>query len=424
MSCTIALWAQPKDNSPLSRFGLGDVWPDNFATVSSMGGIGSAYHHIYQGNISNPASYGWLEATAFETSLFAKTTTLKREGLSENVWSGNLEYFSLSIPMINPINELLERKDNEFSWGLNISLLPYSQVGYFVLSEDQVDSIGMVSREFLGQGSTNRFNVGNGWKYKNFAFGVNLSYLFGQNSYQTETIFNDLVNNFEHIDRDDISLRGFFWNMGAQYDIDLADSQRQNNRRLTLGVTYNPSTTFTTKSDHVNFVQNPFFNVTDTAEFSLNAQGDGTLPGRIGFGLRFEETTRFSVGIDYARTTWSDYVNDARPETMSDTWRLGLGGSYTPDFSSISSYFQRVEYRAGLFYETDPRSLSGEQVKQYGITAGMGMPFVFQRFFSFVNLGLEYGRRGTKDSLKENYLRFRLGFTLNDNQWFLKRRYN
>jgi hypothetical protein len=82
-----------------------------------------------------------------------------------------------------------------------------------------------------------------------------------------------------------------------------------------------------------------------------------------------------------------------------------------------------VEYRAGFFYQQDPRVLEDEQAFKYGVTIGAGMPFVFLRSFSYLNLALEYGRAGTDTALKENYFRARLGFVLNDNQWFLKRRY-
>ena len=416
--------AQPKLNAPLTRFGLGDIVQADFVSSSAMGGLGAAWHHIYQANLVNPASLGHLEATAFELGLFGKVTGLKQGEQTNSVWSGNADYLSLSIPLINPINELLERRDLDFSWGLNISVTPYSEVGYSVRSADFVDSIGVVSRNFQGLGGTNKFNVVNGWKYRSLAVGLKLSYLFGESEYLTETVFDDLFNNYEHVERSNFSVRGWLWSVGAQYDLDLGLSPRQNGRRLTLGVHYNGSNSFTTRGDYINYVQNPFFQTADTARYQVDARSEGTLPSELGVGVRFEETTKWSFGVNYTTTNWSEYVNEARPEDLSDSWRMSGGISYTPDFSSISSFFDRVEYRAGFFYQTDPRSLADEQVDHFGITAGMGMPFVFQRYFSFVNLGLEYGRRGSEDSLKENYLRVRVGITLNDNQWFLKRQFN
>ena len=41
-----------------------------------------------------------------------------------------------------------------------------------------------------------------------------------------------------------------------------------------------------------------------------------------------------------------------------------------------------------------------------------------------LNLGLEYGNMTFNNTLKENYLKLNLGFTINDNEWFLRRRYD
>jgi hypothetical protein len=42
---------------------------------------------------------------------------------------------------------------------------------------------------------------------------------------------------------------------------------------------------------------------------------------------------------------------------------------------------------------------------------------------SFVNLALEIGRIGADSPIEETYFRLSAGFTLNDNTWFYKRRF-
>jgi len=54
----------------------------------------------------------------------------------------------------------------------------------------------------------------------------------------------------------------------------------------------------------------------------------------------------------------------------------------------------------------------------------MGLPFIFQRKVSHANLGIDIGRSGMNTSIQENYIRFTLGFTFNDDEWFVKRKYN
>jgi hypothetical protein len=416
-------YAQPADNSPLSRFGVGEPADGAFVTAYAQGGLGAAFWHLHQANLVNPASLGHLEATALEVGFFAKRSALKRDAFSSSVWSGNLDYLSLSFPVLNPINELLERRDRDFGWGVNVSLLPVSRVGYVISSEDVFDSIGVVSRDFQGTGGLYRFNVGNGWRYRNLNAGLNLGYTFGRTTYSAETEFDEISFEYIHIARSDISYRSFFWNAGVQYDIPLKPSKENNRRYLTLGAHYASSQSFDTERDYINYVRNNQLNDADTAVYVTEEAGTGKFPMAFGFGVRFHETNSWSVGLDYTRQGWDDYFNEARPDTLRDTWRIAAGMSYTPDFSSISSYFSRVEYRAGIFYQKDPRMLEGEQAFRYGITLGAGMPFVFLRSFSYLNIGLEYGRAGTEEALKESYFRAKLGLVLNDNQWFLKRRY-
>lgn len=425
LACAVAdVQAQPKNNSPLSRFGMGDLYDREFVSSHTMGGLGATYHHIFQANVKNPASYGHLEATTLDIGMFGRHTRLKRAGEESSIWSGNIEYFSLSIPLINPINELLEQREKEFTWGLNISLMPHSDVGYFVIAQDHVDSIGTVSRNFQGTGGTFRFNVGNGWKYRGLSAGVNLGYLFGKSEYLIETVFDSLFNNYEHIDLNSTAYEGFLWDIGVMYEFEMPETSRQNRQAFTVGLHYHTDLPISTTSDYLNYVENPFFNDRDTADFRIDASGKGTLPSEFGVGLMYEESTKWRAGVNFTSTPWSNYENESRPETLSDAWRVSVGGAYTPNASSITSFFERAEYRAGFTYAKDPRSIDGEQVTQIALTAGIGMPFVFQRYFSFVNIGLEYGSRGISGSFKENYIRVKLGLSLNDNQWFIKRRYN
>ena len=56
--------AQQNDNSPYSRYGIGDISDNNFNHTRQMSGLGSSYIDGYHINIVNPASYSFLNATA------------------------------------------------------------------------------------------------------------------------------------------------------------------------------------------------------------------------------------------------------------------------------------------------------------------------------------------------------------------------
>lgn len=59
-----------------------------------------------------------------------------------------------------------------------------------------------------------------------------------------------------------------------------------------------------------------------------------------------------------------------------------------------------------------------------GVSIGVGLPVVMRQDVSFVNVGFEIGRRGSTDVLQGTYGRVTLGFTMNDNTWFYKRKFN
>ena len=65
---------------------------------------------------------------------------------------------------------------------------------------------------------------------------------------------------------------------------------------------------------------------------------------------------------------------------------------------------------------------------QFGASFGLGLPLRQSRQahnqVTFINLALEYGKRGNKDNLlRENLFRVSLGLSLSD-FWFVKRKYD
>jgi hypothetical protein len=68
--------------------------------------------------------------------------------------------------------------------------------------------------------------------------------------------------------------------------------------------------------------------------------------------------------------------------------------------------------------------LNSGSIDNYGMTLGFGLPFSWQRKFSHMNVGLNIGRRAVDNILSETFVKLQFGFTFNDNEWFIKRKYN
>jgi hypothetical protein len=159
-------------------------------------------------------------------------------------------------------------------------------------------------------------------------------------------------------------------------------------------------------------------------------ENTGYLPGELAVGLMYTNVNKMRLGVDFRYQAWSEYINDilAAAAPGSDdvnVWRLGIGGEYVPDARSYNKYLKKVRYRFGAFYSKDPRSVNGDHLLTYGATVGFGLPVILpQGKKSFVNLAFELGQTGLSEALQNTYFKINLGFTLNDNTWFFKRKFN
>ncbi|MBK8879575.1 MAG: hypothetical protein IPN74_13820 [Haliscomenobacter sp.] len=425
-------YIQPKTNSPYSRFGLGDPADPYFAAAAGMAGVGASFNDPSHFNAVNPASLGWLQVTAFEVGLYTRYSGLRTGGESSSNWSGNLNYFSLAIPLKNPINQALERQKNKFGWGTAVALQPYTNVGYYVESVSELPGAGQTVTSLKGTGGTYKLGWSNGLRFGQLSLGVEAGYLFGKATYSRRVEFDSLDVSYATELLDETSLKSLQWKTGVQYTLDLGKKTPAKwvndigKPVLTAGAYFSNAPELTSTTSRLYYRDN--FDLSapiDTFASATGAEASGTLPGEMGFGLTFEKKDKLRISAEYAAGKWSNYRNEARPESLLDSWRFAFGGELIPDVTSYNNYFQRVRYRAGFYYGTDPRSVNGAQIKEYGITLGAGFPIILPRqTTSFLNIALEAGRFGLEESLMENFVQMTLGFTLNDNSWFFKRKFN
>jgi|JI8StandDraft_2_1071088.scaffolds.fasta_scaffold34657_2 hypothetical protein len=429
------LHAQQNDNNPYSRFGIGDLTDNNFNHLRQMGGLGASFIDAYHINIVNPASLAYLNATAFDVGVFAKRSILDDGKNIGKVWSGNLDYLSLAFPLRNPINEIYDGVKKDYKLGMALTLMPHSTVDYNIAYQDSVAVGQPFTRNYTGGGGSYKVMWGNAIKYKKVSIGVNLGYLFGSLRYENKLIFDDSEFAYSDFYANDYNVRGFLWNTGFMYSDVLNKKQILANKttpskRISIGAHFNSGTSFSTSSNinHL-LIQQITSNLInfDTVNIASEVAGKGKLPAELGVGATYYYGEKFAIGLNYTAANWSEYFNDAAREskgTLSNTSKWSLGGFLRPDYKSFDNFFKRVYYRYGAYYNTDPRVIDGKSIDTYGLTFGLGMPFVFQRKISHVNLGVNAGIRGQNSPISEKFVKFTLGVTFNDDEWFLKRKYN
>jgi len=424
--------AQPKQNSPYSRYGLGDFQPQYFAHQAGMAGLAVGFHDPQHLNVINPASFAFLNTATYETGLYANYSHFESDQGSLNNWSGNLSYLALGFTLKSPINEALDKVQSPWKLGMGFSVTPYTLVGYNVEAVDTLPDLGRVSNQFQGDGGTYKFNWSNAVRYKRTAIGLNLGWFFGRTSFNNSTVFTDSLPTFQNNFRTDVRANGFIWKLGVQHDWVLAYSENnltQPTRWVTFGLTANSNHRVRLRSDQLlqrsrGLFANNVFIGPDTLLFEEGAFQSLTLPAGIGLGVMLVELNRYRFGLDYAFENWSAYENEVNPETLRNTHAISIGGEYTPDYASYNNYLKKVRLRAGAYYRQDPRVINGTQLNDIGVSVGFGFPVVLPRLqTSFVNTALEVGSFGADTPIRETYFRFTVGFCLNDNTWFYKRRF-
>ncbi len=429
-------------NSPYSRFGLGDPVNQYLAASAGMGGLTAAIQDPIGLNLRNAAALAFQQATSFEVGLFSQYDYLQDEFNSSGQWTGNLNYLALGFPLYNPINRAIDRIKPPFSWGMSFALQPYTNVGYDIEAFSNEEPGGLVRSSYRGSGGTYRIMFGNGIRYNNLAIGVQVGYLFGKINNDRAITLDSISNSFDSRFLSEFSVSGFSWNVGLMYILDFKSPDQNgiispNGKRIVFGAFGQSANQFRTNSSSIFFRESfqPF--QIDTLSIQDEQRGSGQLPFEITAGISFEDINTFRFALEYYFGQWSSYFNEAKLEgidnlpdgtvgrSLSDNWRLSGGLEYIPDRNSYGSYLNKVTYRLGGFYGTDPRSLNGEQLTHYGISLGMGFPIILPReTVSYINFAVEGGRIGSRASLEQTYIRMTLGFTLNDNTWFFKRKFN
>lgn len=431
--------AQSDGILPLSRAGLGQLHNPNLPSLSLMGGLSAAYHDAYRPSVSNPASLGHLDVTAFDIGAVGQFNRLEEGDLSENYWNGRFNHLTLSFPIYNPVNEIIENEKYKFRWGAQIALRNNSTVNYDIITTTLDTDLGPTAREFIGDGGTFTLELNQGWKYKNTAVGLGIGMLSGEIGFdRIFTIQDEFRARRTNLSRD-YTVRGFLYNLGVQHDIYLRKNTDKNIPkgripRIQLGATYHTTTSFTTTSEELavaEFLSGSNWIPIDTTLNSIGEpiQRTGTHPSELNIGAIYHSGNKFQIGVNYYMGGWSAYENFADPSVLNDTWRFSVGGTYTPNPQSFRNVFKRSIYKFGAFTGNDPRTFITDgdvrtQVTHQGVTAGIEMPFAFQRQFAFVNLGVELGRYDLENTIRRNYFSIQLGITMTSNQWFLKRKYN
>lgn len=425
---SITFYATAQENSPFSRYGLGDIYPSQNIINRAIGGIGSTYANGQSINLGNPAAYSELKIVTYDIGISLDTRTLRSADPVDKYSSVNLapSYVALGMP--------LSKKRN---LGLAFGLKPISKVSYSIEERRRLPADSM-QYLYEGDGGLYQAFAGIGKRWGGLRLGINTGYMFGRK--ENNTITNPVDTTAYTYASNSQTLTTFgrlFLNAGLQYDAKLSKTtvlrfgfagnlkqnlkaQQQINRetfryddngvRVKIDSVYQPL-------EQKGIIQLP---VSYTAGLSLNSAVIDQV------GNRFEKSM---LAVEYESTKWSDYRYYNQPDKLINSWQIKVGGQLTPNPLSIKSYWNRATYRAGFYYGKEAVNADGNELPVYAITFGAGLPIkkwsVYDNQYTIINTTFELGKRGNKNNnITESFFRLSLGLNLSDISWFRKRKYD
>ncbi len=437
-----------QDNSPYSRYGIGDLVPPAHITSRGMGGISAGYTDFLSINFSNPASYSAFQAVLeqkskklvsgraildiglnFENRTLRETSPPKKFTASNALFS----YIQVGVPLKN-------------NWGLSFGLRPVSRISYNIVRNERLRDpltglpIDSAVTSYKGDGGAYLVSMGTGFSIFNrktkfgeqkLSVGINGGYFFGAKDYSTRrSLINDTVDYYQANFETKTNFGGLYFNAGVQYKVPLNSKVM-----LTVGAYGNWGQKINATQDVLRetflFDDNQGNLRLDSISDRKDIKGNINIPTSYTFGFVAQKAAisnkegGWLIGVDFTQQNWSQYRFYGQVDSVRNSWQVKVGGQLTP--IPKRNYFSNVSYRFGFFTGPDYIKVK-KDLPQFGASFGLGLPVALTRQapnqVTLVNLAFEYNKRGNNNNLlNESMFRISLGFSLSD-FWFIKRKYD
>lgn len=440
---------QAQENSPYSRYGLGDLISGQNITNRAMGGFSAAYSDYglvgspFNINIANPASLGSLSNTKnFSNTIFdlggeINSRTLKSNLNGQKYTSSNaaISYLQVAFPISTP---KMEKKG--ITWGTSFGLRPLTRISYKIEKNSRINNIDSLNTLYEGTGGLNQVNlstgirkIGKGSHKNEFSLGVSTGFSFGNKSISTRTSFlSDTIIYAKGNEELKSTFGGVFLNAGMQYEFHM-----KNGGNLRLGAYANfqqkLNANQTTINETFGYDGSGAVLTIDSVSTIKDVKGKIVIPATYGAGFTYQtKNKQWLLGADFETSDWTAYRYYNESDKTTNSWVVKAGTEFYPaKFNAASNkYWNYIKYRAGFYYGTAP--IKTDNVRnRYAFTFGTGMPLTTPRQiqnrgeYVALNTSIEIGTIGNAGTtgLKENSFRINFGISMNA-RWFQKRSYD
>ena len=450
----VSLISYSQENSPFSRYGLGDIYPQASIASRAMGGLTSTVTSTQFINTVNPASYGSLGLVTYDFALSIDARTLLSKTPVEKYSSTNFipSYLQLGMP--------LTKAGKRNGAGLVFGLRPATRINYSVEEGSRIfyDSLGTsdsLHQLYEGNGGLNQvfLGIGKTWKNKNnpnnsISIGFNAGYGWGTKFISNKTDFpsdSSYENWYRSNATDSTHYWGMFLNPGIMASFTLKEttdpiSKLKNSYVLAIGGSGTLEQNLNASRD---LTRQTFFYkedggivVVDSVYEGNTNHGKINVPFNFNGGLMLNKmisngpfvVKKWGIGVDYNFAPWSKYRYYGEPDRVNDSWFLRAGIEFSPSPLSNKGVFANGMYRLGYYNGKEYQNADGNGYKVQAFTFGYSFNLrkyhSYDKQFTMINTALEFGKRGSSvNNVTENFFKISLGLSLSD-IWFIKRKYD
>jgi len=373
-----------------------------------MGGTGTAMRDNNSIYFTNPASYSSFDTTSFLFDFGLDYSISYLSNGTDNHKSDdlNFDHLMMGFPLAK-------------GFGVALGVLPISNGYYKILNVHDADTVTEKYTEIhAGEGGFNKIFLGTGLKItQNLSAGINMSILFGTIKRTNQFDFDD-YNVYHNNGTETLQLTGVNFDYGLQYTAVI-----RKDYFLNAGISYSSSMKCKSNYENIAF-RYTYYGTSDTISYYSNDTTKASIPGTLRLGISFGKKDKFTAGVDFISTKWSNALIYGAEGYLADTRALLFGAEFIPEKLSNYSFLKRMEYRIGGHIENNYLILNGEQVKEWGLSLGIGIPM--RRTYSKTNLFIDYTRKSNSagmELLKEDFITMGISLNLWD-LWFMKRKYD
>ena len=422
-----SIFLNAQGNSPFSYFGPGTFLESAFQANFTKSGAGASSSSENMLNPINPATYSNLTFTTGETGIYSSTNFIQNNQSKDIISNSNLNGFGLGLPLGNKFGGAfgltsLSKQNYSFSY--------FKTLSDGSLVEDIYEGDGGLSKLFLGLGAA----------YKKISFGANGHYIFGRLNNISKEKYNS--TDFKSIQfQEYTNVSGFNFNVGLQFkqdfstenyfifgsSFDFGGNQNTSNYLTANYFTVGQATTTNNKIIETEFHETSDFAV-DTRESPT--KGEITLPSTLQAGFSIGKLEHWEGVLEYRMRTLSSYALNGESSSLNNSNTIILGGNFIPNKKALgrSNHWKTTSYNLGMHFGNSGIVLSKEDLNEFGINFGFGLPlkkFKYQTetFGSSIYLSFGYVNRSNASlEITENYLNINASVVLND-KWFVKRKF-